>query len=59
MLFRFLFAAAAFDIPLDALIDQNLSELILRSFHVELSMSPEGIFEGLIVIIKIEIKLSE
>lgn len=59
MLFTFLLSFAACDELFDAFVHQNFSELVLSYTNVELSLRSESIFQCLIVVIKIEVKLSE
>lgn len=59
MLLTLLLRPAALNKLLNALIHQNLSELIPRSPNIELSLRPECILQCLIVIIEVEVELSE
>jgi len=59
VLFSFSLAFTAFDVFFNTLIDQNLSELVLGGFDIELSCGLEGIFQSFIIIIEIEVELGE
>lgn len=59
MFFGFSFTAAAFDIAFNALVDQNLSELVLGVLDIELSSGSEGILECLIIVVEVEIEFGK
>jgi hypothetical protein len=59
VLLRLGLGSAALNVLLDALIDQDLRKLVLSSPHVELSGCPEGVLEGLIVVVEVEVEFGE
>lgn len=59
MFFGFSFTAAALDIAFNALVDQNLSELVLGVLDIELSSGSEGILECLIIVVEVEIEFGK
>jgi hypothetical protein len=48
-------ALAAFDVFFNALIDQDLGELILGSLDIELPCGLEGILQGFIIVVEVEV----
>lgn len=54
-----LFGPAAVDVSLDALVDEDLCELIFGRFDIELSGGFEGEVKGLVIVIEVEVEFGQ
>ena len=59
MLFYLRWTFATLDIAFNAFINQNLSEFVFPSPHVELSESTQSVSQGLIIVIEVEVKFGQ
>ena len=57
--FVLFFSSAAFDVSLDALVHQNLCELVFGRFDIELSCSFEGVVQSLVVVVEVEVEFGQ
>ena len=59
MLFSLDFAPTALNVPLDALVDQYLSKLILSVLDIELSSGLQGILKSIVVVVEVEVEFGK